>query len=540
MGFETMKIQARYLIHSRCNKNFIFCIIWSLIFCSTPGNAIGNENEMEKHNYGNSGEGAYWAEKARKKFGDYVTVKDFGAIGNANFYNKADGLRYEDATFTKLAHDDTKAIQAAIDQGGAIYFPPGKYLVTKHLEVRGNQGLTIYGVLSNRPKAYIIAGKNPVSGQAYSNYNIVQGWDDSWYAKGETDRNIPPANFAAYWRLIDRYINIRNIGFHIDANSKHEVSAIDLVALQETSYFDGLLFTGDDNTEKGTSIRIRATSIGKEISFNGFVIKNITNYCKKLQSELYIRGRGFDVDVENWVTAPFEHKSNPFYIRTADVTMRNIHCEAYGVGIPTFSIWGTDFSITDSFILVQNLQGDIFDIENPNSNGYAASGHNIYNLRIYPVAGLWSNVTNVNKINIIKDYSQQSLGVRYTPLVQNTFKITRVYLANMITFHASDGEGHYFNQTLYYKSQSGSPIGTTIPDFIGQDLYVTSLKQWYKSVGPTVNDWVISTQKSYRSITGSPVGVIAPLWIGEELLDTVNNKWYKSINLTNTGWVALN
>lgn len=44
-------------------------------------------------------------------------------------------------------------------------------------------------------------------------------------------------------------------------------------------------------------------------------------------------------------------------------------------------------------------------------------------------------------------------------------------------------------------------------------------------------------QNGYRSRTGSPAGSTVPLFIGEELLDTANKAWYKSTGTSNVDWV---
>ncbi len=64
----------------------------------------------------------------RDKLGDFVSVKDFGAVG--------DGIT-----------DDTAAIVAALAAlagGGALYFPAGTYITTNGLTI-SNSNLTIYG-----------------------------------------------------------------------------------------------------------------------------------------------------------------------------------------------------------------------------------------------------------------------------------------------------------------------------------------------------------------------------------------------------------
>ena len=72
-----------------------------------------------------------------------VSVKDFGAMGNANFFNDGNQKWYTDAEFTVEANDDTKMIQRAVDAvrrtpfsgGGRLYLSPGSYLIsdTVHL-----------------------------------------------------------------------------------------------------------------------------------------------------------------------------------------------------------------------------------------------------------------------------------------------------------------------------------------------------------------------------------------------------------------------
>lgn len=66
----------------------------------------------------NSGDNVAWTGHRWDKFASststYITPQKYGAVG--------DGI-----------HDDTDAIQAALDAGGCIYFPAGRYKVTKQL-----------------------------------------------------------------------------------------------------------------------------------------------------------------------------------------------------------------------------------------------------------------------------------------------------------------------------------------------------------------------------------------------------------------------
>ena len=71
-----------------------------------------------------------------KKTDEYVSVKDFGALGNAT-------------------NDDTKAIQKAHDfldsnNGGVMYFPPGEYKITDTINIYTEKRLKLLGSFNNR------------------------------------------------------------------------------------------------------------------------------------------------------------------------------------------------------------------------------------------------------------------------------------------------------------------------------------------------------------------------------------------------------
>lgn len=66
---------------------------------------------------------------AKAKMADIVSVKDFGAVGNGTT-------------------DDTTAVQAAINAGGSIYFPPGTYKLSSQITYTmptTSSSITIFG-----------------------------------------------------------------------------------------------------------------------------------------------------------------------------------------------------------------------------------------------------------------------------------------------------------------------------------------------------------------------------------------------------------
>ena len=65
------------------------------------------------------------AQTVQTKLEQYISVKDFGAVGNG-------------------VADDTAAIQAAMDVGGLVWFPAGTYKITAPL-TRSTTGLMLVG-----------------------------------------------------------------------------------------------------------------------------------------------------------------------------------------------------------------------------------------------------------------------------------------------------------------------------------------------------------------------------------------------------------
>lgn len=297
--------------------------------------------------------------------------------------------------------DWTPAIQSAIDEGGTWYFPPfgnglSYYDITQPLQVRNNKNLSLVGPLTASPRVYIRCKPGAFTGKS-----LLRQWDQSWYAVGETNADERPANLNAYTNLIDRYLNVHNLAFFVSDG----VTAIDLVAMHESSQLSNLIFNGPNGVNKGYPIRIR-TGGGSEVSFNGCKIQNITAYSNQWKGMILATGAGSDLDIENVVTMNAVCQTPPFVFDAIDVTMRNIHCETYCAGQPTILHKGTDLRIDASFFSIRNGQGDLVKCENPFTSGYSRTGVSITQTRLYPEGGNDSNVANRNSIYIVNDVSQ--------------------------------------------------------------------------------------------------------------------------------------
>ena len=93
-----------------------------------------------------------------------VNVKDFGAVGNANYYNETDGSWYEDEEYTIMATDDSYSIKSALEYlqnlkvalTKELYFPISRYLIDDEV-IFDDWNLRIHG---GGEKSELVAGKN--------------------------------------------------------------------------------------------------------------------------------------------------------------------------------------------------------------------------------------------------------------------------------------------------------------------------------------------------------------------------------------------
>src|SRR5687768_5450825 len=118
--------------------------------------------------------------------GSVINVKDHGAEGNDSI-------------------DDTDALQAAItasQEGDALYFPAGKYLVSRPLEPKAHQ---LYFSLTDRATIKALPGETGFSmfivrsGPVEFRHLTVDG------AKQETGKPKDPATAAGIWRPADAH-----------------------------------------------------------------------------------------------------------------------------------------------------------------------------------------------------------------------------------------------------------------------------------------------------------------------------------------------
>lgn len=277
-----------------------------------------------------------------------------------------------------------------------LFLPMGNYVISKPLEILTTpKGL--FGQLeSNRPETWISTTEN------YSHKSMLRNWTDSDYGVGETDPDLVPNVISN----IVRYHQISNLRFYIE--NDNETTAIDLCSAQESAILRGLIFTGF-GLSKGFAVRIR-TNTSNEGSFNGCVIRDVVVYRSGWKGELFAKGKGSDLHVENWVTSPTDHSDTPFQIDIIDSTFLNLHCEAYCSATGrVFHISGHDCSITQSFFIYQQVLEDIFYCDNSAApSGFGRMGVSLSDVKLYPHAGAPLDASNMNLVN---DVSQSSSSV---------------------------------------------------------------------------------------------------------------------------------
>lgn len=315
--------------------------------------------------------------------------------------------------------DDTDFLQAAIDAGGGLLIPDGVYYISKPLNVRLNKKLSLFGPDGSRPTVEIKTMDN------FDGYSMIRQWDESWYAGGETDRDVPPANLTAYTNSIDRYINIKNIRFTVAGVQTKRITPIDLVSMQETSLIEGCVFASQV-AEAGTPIRCRATSSGAEVSLNGFLIRNCTVYGAGWRSQLVVTGSGSDLVADKFTTSNAVNVESPIQLGIISARFNDLHCEAYAIGLPTIAASSGDVSLVNPLIVLRNLQGNI--LETTISTGTNARvGFTVSAMRLLPEGGNIANVTNSASINVLSNLGSSATLNRVVPLLLDGNIVSFVY-----------------------------------------------------------------------------------------------------------------
>lgn len=205
-----------------------------------------------------------------------VYITDYGAVPNDT-------------------RDDTAAIQAALNQGGDIYFPKGTYLVSSSLNVISDSNLSGPGTLKLSDKATTNIPILSISNQ--KSWILITGLtlDGNGYAKnsggnaGAVTVSQPSCNEITISNLT--IINARDHGIELENATKVSVKSCRITGFTrrginivfcmdctiEGNYLDGVSGTGTHRAEHGIQIwgNWNKTIAAGNLTITGNIVKNV-------------------------------------------------------------------------------------------------------------------------------------------------------------------------------------------------------------------------------------------------------------------------
>lgn len=124
------------------------------------------------------------------------------------------------------------------------------------------------------------------------------------------------------------------------------------------------------------------------------------------------------------------------------------------------------------------------------------------------------------------------------PTVSGTNTV-ELFMDNKQLFAVNE-DGDEMPVTFKHLSNTGSPIGTVTPNYVGQSYRDTDNNAKWESVGLTNTDWIL-TYIPEQTGTGSPVGSVTPYVRGQKYFDTTSGTpaIWEAYGTTNTEWLQI-
>lgn len=197
------------------------------------------------------------------------------------------------------------------------------------------------------------------------------------------------------------------------------------------------------------------------------------------------------------------------------------------------TIKGNQQSVDETDVITVSKNGQILD-SNININVVTAGGKEFNYINVLSESGgVFNTEISVNSLNAILQCGNQLTSCRIFSSDKPKINKTHSFSQNNLFYNSTGLTVGNNNITFAYSSPpiTGSPGDICFKTFTELGGIVGWIHDGtnYKPFG----------QISYRQVASSPIGITIPKMIGEEIFDSNNKNWYKSTGLTNQDWKAI-
>ncbi len=372
------------------------------------------------------------ARTVQSKLRDVVSVKDFGALG--------DGVT-----------DDTAAVQAALNIGGAVYLPTGVYIITAQLTI--TKRTYLYG---DGPFTTILASSVNGSTNAIQVTPPAGNTSNSWYefrdftiapvvasTNGAVGIAVTLPSGAQFTSVIFQSVLIGDftgVGLLLD-NTINNQDGFSVITIRNCGIVNGIkgIKIGDsvnieENVILGSGIAIQATSVSGARQL--VIAKN------NLTTD------GGAIQLESWIGASIRNnqcEQHANYVGTSEALIYLHDCSRVYVEENTLTANTGGITPPDETLLIDGTGGSCFVDKNDFVVGGAAD--------IVIGAGVLNTIVgennNYSAAAVINDAGSGTMGVIKTPTLLNSWT----------NKGGGAGEAKYIKDSLGYVTLMGTVTG---------------------------------------------------------------------------------
>lgn len=198
---------------------------------------------------------------------DVVEFQKESNIGNANYYNEADGKYYQDKDFTIEANDNTKYLQELFKNEKEVNIPEGNFLCKEQLCIKG-KNIRILGVQGKTKIIFDSNVRNLVGKYNIEGYIVNDSHSRIYDEKSAQNITIDGVAFELKqsehnnfkYILVLANVNggrIQNCDFITDRASSNIVTLVDLFCCCKNVKIEDCSFINMTGNDKGSCIWVR-------------------------------------------------------------------------------------------------------------------------------------------------------------------------------------------------------------------------------------------------------------------------------------------